>query len=97
MDNVVNKQDLIDLISEKSGFSKKDATAFLNSYLSVVSDSLAQGKEVKIVGFGTFKVKERAARQGRNPRNPEEIIDIPACKSPVFKAGTELKKSVQQD
>lgn len=59
-----------------------------------VEEALVSGEKVQLVGFGTFETRDRAARQGRNPRNPEEVISIPASKAPVFKAGKGLKDKV---
>ncbi|OJT72214.1 DNA-binding protein, partial [Clostridioides difficile] len=71
----------------KSGLTKKEAEAALNAFMSSVQDALVNNEKVQLVGFGTFETRERAARQGRNPRDPEQVIDIPASKAPVFKAG----------
>jgi DNA-binding protein HU-beta len=90
----MNKAELIASIAEKSNLTKKDAEAALNAFMGSVEESLAAGNKVQLVGFGTFEVRERKAREGRNPRNPEEVIKIPASKAPVFKAGKALKESV---
>lgn len=94
MENVVNKEMLTEIIAEKTGKSKKEVSEFINAYTQSIKELLKEGKSVKIVGFGTFSVKDRAARQGRNPRNPDEVIDIPACKAPAFKPGKDLKEFV---
>ncbi|EQE28708.1 DNA-binding protein HU [Clostridioides difficile CD34] len=78
-------------MAEKSGLTKKEAEAALNAFMSSVQDALVNNEKVQLVGFGTFETRERAARQGRNPRDPEQVIDIPASKAPVFKAGKGLK------
>jgi DNA-binding protein HU-beta len=90
----VNKAELVTKISEKSGLTKKDAEQALNAFMGAVEEALVSGDKVQLVGFGTFETRERAARQGRNPRNPEEVIDIPASKAPVFKAGKGLKDTI---
>ena len=90
----MNKAELVANMAEKAGLTKKDAEAALNSFMKSVEEALVEGDKVQLVGFGTFDVRERKARQGRNPRNPEQIIDIPASKAPVFKAGKALKDVV---
>lgn len=90
----MNKAQLVASMAEKSGLTKKDAEAALNAFMKSVEESLVGGDKVSLVGFGTFDVRERKARQGRNPRNPEQVIEIPASKAPVFKAGKALKDMV---
>ncbi len=92
----MNKAELVASIAEVSELTKKDAEAALNAFMSVVEDTLAKGDKVQLVGFGTFEVRDRKAREGRNPRNPEEVIQIPASKAPVFKAGKGLKEVVNK-
>ena len=87
----MNKAELVSKMAEKSGLTKKAAEAALNAFMSSVQDALVNNEKVQLVGFGTFETRERAARQGRNPRDPEQVIDIPASKAPVFKAGKGLK------
>ena len=89
----MNKTEFIDQIAEKSGLTKKDSEAALNATIDAITSALAGGDKVSLVGFGTFEVKERAARMGRNPRTKEEV-QIPASKAPVFKAGKQLKDAV---
>ena len=89
----MNKTELIAAIAAKTGETKKDAEATLNAFVNVVSETLAKGDKVQLVGFGSFEVRKRAARKGRNPRTKEEI-KIPASKAPVFKAGKALKDLV---
>lgn len=89
----MNKQELITSISEKTGLTKKDSGAALDAFTEAVAASLAKGEPVRLLGFGTFDVKNRAARTGKNPRTGE-TIKIAAGKSPAFKAGKELKDSV---
>lgn len=90
----MNKAELITSMHEKSGLTKKDAEQALNAFMESVKEALTEGEKVQLVGFGTFEVKDRKAREGRNPRNPEEKITIPASKAPVFKAGKTLKMAV---
>lgn len=87
----MNKAELVSKMAEKSGLTKKEAEAALNAFMSSVQDALVNNEKVQLVGFGTFETRESAARQGRNPRDPEQVIDIPASKAPVFKAGKGLK------
>ena len=88
----MNKSELINAIAA-AGLSKKDAGIALDAAVTAVSEALAKGESVQLVGFGTFSVRERAAREGRNPRTGE-IVRIAAAKSPAFKAGKALKDKV---
>ena len=89
----MNKSDLVAAIAAKTGDTKKGAEESLNAFISVVTDALVKGDKVQLVGFGSFEVRKRAARKGRNPQTKEEI-KIPASKAPVFKAGKALKDLV---
>ena len=89
----MNKTELINAISEKSGLSKKDSEKALTAALNAIADSLKKGEKVQLVGFGIFDVKVRAARTGRNPKT-KEPVEIPASKVPQFKAGKLLKDSL---
>ncbi len=89
----MNKSELIAAIAAKTGETKKDAEATLNAFVEVVTETLVKGDKVQLVGFGSFEVRKRAARKGRNPQTKEEI-KIPASKAPVFKAGKALKDLV---
>jgi DNA-binding protein HU-beta len=89
----VNKTELIDAVAEGADISKAAATRAVDTMLDSISKTLANGDQVTLVGFGTFSVKARAARTGRNPRTGE-AIDIPAAKVPGFKAGKALKDAV---
>lgn len=91
----MNKTDLINSIAAKSGLSKKNSEFALNAFISSVEEALVNGEKVVLVGFGTFEVRERAERKGRNPQTKEEIV-IPASKAPVFKAGKGLKDKVNK-
>lgn len=90
----MNKTELISSVAETAGLSKKDATAAVEALFSSVQDTLAKGDKVQIIGFGTFEVRERAARKGRNPQTGKEI-EIAASKVPAFKAGKALKDAVK--
>lgn len=92
----MNKQELVASIATKSSLTKKDAEKALNDFLASVEEALAKGEKVQLVGFGTFEVRQRKAREGRNPRNPEEVIKIPASKAPVFRSGKALKEAVNK-
>lgn len=89
----MNKADLIAAIAAKTGDTKKAAEASVNAFIEVVTNALVEGDKVQLVGFGSFEVRKRAARKGRNPQTKEEI-KIPASKAPVFKAGKALKDLV---
>lgn len=91
----MNKSELIGSIAEKGDLSKKDAEKALNAFLESVEEALTKGDKVQLVGFGSFEVRERAARKGRNPQTKEEIT-IPATKAPVFKVGKALKDQVNK-
>ena len=89
----MNKTELIAAMAEQTELSKKDAEADLKAFIDVVSEELKKGEKVQLVGFGTFEVSERAAREGRNPATGETMT-IAASKSPKFKAGKALKDLV---
>lgn len=89
----MNKAELINAVAEKAALSKKDSEAAVNAALEAITGALSDGEKVQLVGFGSFEVKSRAARIGRNPKTKEEIT-IPASKVPVFKAGKALKDAV---
>ena len=91
----MNKVELIAAVAEKAGLSKKDSDKAVAAVLESIVDALASGDKVQLVGFGTFEVRAREARTGRNPRT-KETIQIPASKSPVFKAGKALKDAVSK-
>ncbi len=91
----MNKTDLVNAVASKAEISKKDAEAAVSAVVSSISEALAGGEKVQLVGFGTFEVRDRAAKQGRNPRTGESIT-IPASKLPAFKAGSALKEAVSK-
>ena len=90
----MNKADLIEVIAGQPGSTKVDAAKALDVIVDAVSGELAKGGSVSLVGFGTFSVRHRAARDGINPQNPSQKIHIPAANVPVFKAGKALKAAV---
>jgi DNA-binding protein HU-beta len=90
----MNKVELIAAVAEKTGITKKDAENIITAFTDIVTEALAQGEKVSLVGFGTFETKTRASREGINPRTKEKIT-IPASKTPGFKAGKVLKESVK--
>ena len=89
----MNKAELVESIAKKTGLTKKDSESALNAFVETVTESLKKDDKVQLVGFGSFEVRKRAARKGRNPQTKEEI-KIPASKAPVFKAGKALKDVV---
>ena len=89
----MNKTELIAAVAEKAGLSKKDADAAVSAVFDAVTAELAKGEKVQLIGFGTFEVRERAAKTGRNPRTGETMTS-PASKVPAFKAGAALKNAV---
>ncbi|MGI9211546.1 MAG: HU family DNA-binding protein [Methylococcaceae bacterium] len=90
----MNKAQLIDAISESAHITKVDAARALEAFVDTVTKALQNGDKVSLIGFGTFEVRERAERQGINPRNPTETITIKAAKIPGFRAGKALKDTV---
>ena len=89
----MNKTEFISAIAEKAELSKKDAEKALKAFTDVVEEELKKGEKIQLVGFGTFEVSERAAREGRNPQTGE-TMKIEACKAPKFKAGKALKDAI---
>ena len=89
----MKRTDLVAAIAEKTELSKKDAEKALKAFTEVVAEELKKGQKIQLVGFGTFEVAERAAREGRNPITGE-TIKIAASKAPKFKAGSQLKESI---
>lgn len=91
----MKKSEMISVIAEKTGVSKSEAEKVFNATFDMFKEELAKGEKVSVAGFGTFKISERAAREGRNPLTGEKL-QIAASKSVSFKAGTELKKVVNK-
>lgn len=90
----MSKASLVNNVATATGLSKKQASEAINALLSSIKANLAAGEKVQLIGFGTFEVRERAARKGRNPQTGEEI-EIPATKAPAFKPGKGLKNAVK--
>lgn len=91
----MNKAELVTSVAEKAEITKKDASAAIEAVLDTITDALVNNDKVQLVGFGTFEVRERSERTGKNPRTGEKII-IPAAKVPAFKAGKALKDKVAE-
>ncbi len=91
----MNKAELVAAIAEKTELSKKDSEKALKAFIDVVSEELKKGEKIQLVGFGTFEVAERAAREGRNPQTGA-TMKIAASKSPKFKAGKALKDEINK-
>lgn len=91
----MNKSELIADVAVRADITKKDADAAVNAVIDSITNALQKGDKVQLVGFGTFEVRTRGARTGRNPRNNEEI-SIPESKAPAFKAGKALKDVVNK-
>ena len=89
----MNRTELVAAMAEKSQLSKKDAESALKAFIDVVSEEMQKGEKIQLVGFGTFEVSERAAREGRNPQTGK-TMKIEACKAPKFKAGKALKDAI---
>lgn len=92
----MNKTELIGAVAQKAGLTKKDTEKAINSFIDVVQETLAEGDTVAILGFGTFSARDRAAREGRNPRTGEPI-QIPASRVPVFRPGRGLRDAVKTE
>ena len=90
----MNKTQLIDVVATATDLKKKDAEAAVAATLDAIVEALVAGDKVQIIGFGSFELKERAAREGRNPKNPTETIRIPASKAVSFSASKVLKEKV---
>ncbi len=91
----MNKKELINAVAEQAELSKKDAAKAVEAFVEVVTDSLKKDDKVQLIGFGTFEVRERAAREGHNPHTGDKI-QIPAAKVPAFKAGKALKDAIAE-
>lgn len=89
----MNKTELVAAIAERTEVSKKDSEKVLKAFIDVVTEELTKGEKIQLVGFGTFEVSERAAREGRNPQTGDTMV-IAASKAPKFKAGKALKDAV---
>jgi DNA-binding protein HU-beta len=92
----MNKATLIETIAQKTSIARKDVESVIESFEATVIESLQKGEEVTLAGFGAFSARERSARMGVNPQNPEERIQIPSVVVPKFKAGKNLKDSLKK-
>ena len=90
----MNKTELVDAVAIKSELTKQDSKKAVDALFETISNTLAQEEKIQLVGFGTFEIRERAERTGRNPQTGEEMT-IPASKAPAFKPGKELKEAVK--
>ena len=90
----MTKTELIEAVTKKVDARKKDVAPAVNAVFAEIQNALSRGEKCTFVGFGAFEVRERAARNGRNPRDPSKIIKIPAKKVPAFKPGKDLKEAV---
>lgn len=90
----MTKAELVDMVAKKASLTKKDAGSAVSAMLDSIAGALAQHHKVQLVGFGTFEVRKRAAREGRNPQDPTKKIKIPARNVPAFKPGKALKDKV---
>ncbi|MEK4504222.1 HU family DNA-binding protein [Bacillus sp. FSL R12-0069] len=90
----MNKTELIKQVAQEANLTQKDATASVQAVLDQITQALAKGDSVQLIGFGTFEIRERSARTGRNPQTGEEMF-IPGGKTPAFKAGKSLKEAVK--
>lgn len=90
----MNKTELVKAVAERAELTQKDAAKVLDAVFDTITQTLAKEEKIQLIGFGTFEVRDRAARKGRNPQTGEEI-DIAASKVPAFKAGKELKEAVK--
>ena len=90
----MNKTELVKVVAEQAELTQKDAAKAVDALIETISETLAQGEKIQLIGFGTFEVRDRSARKGRNPQTGEEI-EIAASKVPAFKPGKELKEAVK--
>jgi DNA-binding protein HU-beta len=91
----VTKQEFVEKVAERASIQRREAQAAVEAVLDTITDELKRGGEVVFTGFGKFSTQHRAARQGVNPRNPQEKVEIPASTVPKFSAGSQLKKEVK--
>ena len=91
----MTKQEFVDKVASKSGLSRRDAAKAVDAFLDSITETLKGGGDVSFTGFGKFSTSHRAARQGVNPRNPSEKVNIPAATVPKFSAGSQLKQAVK--
>ena len=92
----MNKAEIVAAVAEKTGLTKKDTETTINEFIGAIQGELCKNGKVQLIGFGTFEVRSRKARTGRNPQKPGEVVQIPASKAPVFKAGKAFKDAVNK-
>ena len=92
----MTKADLVKMVCDKTGFTQRDCKVIVDSFLDAIMKTLSEGRNIEIRGFGRFKVKERKPRLARNPKKPEQTVQIPARLTPVFQASNELKALVSK-
>ena len=92
----MNKSELVAAVAANTGLTKKDTEATINEALAAIEKEIKKGGKVQLIGFGSFEVKTRKAREGRNPQKPGEVVKIPASKAPVFKAGKAFKDYINK-
>ncbi len=90
----MNKMQLVNEVAKRSGLTKKDAKSAVDAVFAAIKDALSKGQKVRLIGFGTFEVRKRESRKGKNPRTGQTIT-IPARKIPAFRASSDLKKAVK--
>lgn len=91
----MNRAEMVNSVAEKTGLTKKEAGNAIDAVFGSITESLAKGDNVKVLGFGSFEVRERKSRIGRNPKKPEETVKIAPTKSPFFKPGKLLKEAIK--
>jgi DNA-binding protein HU-beta len=91
----VTKQEFVERVSSRSGLGRREAAEAVDAVIDAITDALKKGEEVAFTGFGKFSTQHRAARQGVNPRNPSQKVQIPAARVPKFSAGSSLKQAVR--
>jgi DNA-binding protein HU-beta len=91
----VTKQEFVDRLASKADLSRRDAAKAVDAFLESITEALKSGQDVSFTGFGKFSTQRRAARQGVNPRNPSQKVQIPAATVPRFSAGSQLKQAVR--
>jgi DNA-binding protein HU-beta len=91
----VTKQEFVERVSSRSGLGRREAAEAVDAVIDAITDALRKGEEVAFTGFGKFSTQHRAARQGVNPRNPSQKVQIPAARVPKFSAGSSLKQAVR--
>ena len=91
----MTKQEFVDALASRTGMTNRDAARAVDAFIETITETLRRGEEVAFTGFGKFSTQQRAARQGVNPRNPTEKVEIPAARVPRFSAGSQLKTAVR--